>query len=177
MKLFSRKHNHRDELTYLIPENAIEDSVKVFREYAAEYPSNEGIVYWAGTREKQKNIIRYVVAPKAETHWGGVRVSHDANFEFVKFLTKNKLVQIGQVHTHPGRWVDHSDGDNRDAAFKVNGLLSLVVPHYGKKGMTPLSKCGVHRFWDGRFTRLSNKYIRKHFIVSSGLESHFEDLR
>jgi hypothetical protein len=122
--------------------------------------------------------VRLVVAPRANTDFGRVEVSHDANFEFIKALSAKKYVQIAQVHTHPSSWVGHSLGDSRYAAFKINGLLSIVVPVYGKKGMLPLDKrCGVHRFDESEFVRLPRKYVATRFHVLENEKSEIKDLR
>jgi hypothetical protein len=64
----------------------------------------------------------------------------------IQVLGKHDMIHLGQIHSHPGSWVDHSEGDDEHAAFKINGLLSLVVPAYCKDGMMPIETCGVHRF-------------------------------
>lgn len=171
---FRRFH---DEYQYHIPEKVIKDSENVLCEYASFRPSHEGIVYWAGIREKNISTVLLVVAPRAESHQGGILVSHNANFQFVKALSKRNMVQIGQVHTHPTRWVGHSFGDDRNAAFKVNGLLSVVVPNYCREGMKALKYCGVHRFEAEGFIQLPTSYIHRHFYFRDDFSSDFEDLR
>jgi hypothetical protein len=137
----------------------------------------EMIVFWAGIREADKSTVRLVIVPNAKTNSGSVVVSQEANFHFVKTLSSRALVQIAQIHTHPTSWAGHSPGDSEYAAFKVKGLLSIVVPSYCIKGMLPLEKCGVHRFDGKKFIRLPIKYIRAHFHVLNDEESELKDLR
>lgn len=155
----------QDNIRYYISEDVVRFSENILREYGNVNPSNEGFVYWAGKKELNKIFINTVIAPKTESNWGSVVVSHESNVDFVLCLSENKLIHIGQVHSHPGNWVDHSDGDDTMAPYKMEGLLSIVVRQYGFKGITPLIKCGVHRYNNRRFFRLSNKYIRTHFKV------------
>ena len=103
--------------------------------------------------------------------------SQDANFDFVKTLSKKKYIQIAQVHTHPTEWIEHSYGDSKHAAFKINGLLSIVVPSFSEKGMLPLERCGIHRFDGEKFVRLKNKYIKKHFNITKAGKTELIDLR
>jgi hypothetical protein len=138
----------------------------------------EEIVYWAGIREGNKATVRLVIAPDAKTDPGRVVVSQEANFHFVKSLSSRKFVQLAQVHTHPSLWVSHSWGDSIYAPFKINGLLSIVVPNYCKKGMLPLEKkCGVHRFEEEQFIRLSEKIVKERFHILNDMDSEKEDLR
>ena len=50
------------------------------------------------------------------------------------YLARAGLELIGQVHSHPGRFVGHSDGDDERALMPYDGFLSIVVPHYGRRG-------------------------------------------
>jgi hypothetical protein len=63
------------------------------------------------------------------------------------------------------------------AVFKVEGLLSIVVPSYCQKGMLPLTICGIHRYEKQGFTKLSRTYILSHFAVKSDITSYLEDFR
>ena len=68
-------------------------------------------------------------------------------------------------------------GDDKWAANKMTGLLSIVVPKYCIDGMLPLKTCGIHRFENNNFMRLSEEYINSHFDIVEDLNSVFEDLR
>ena len=117
-----------------------------------------------------------VIAPQATSAPRRVVATNTANARVVKELVDHRFVHLAQVHSHPGAWVDHSDGDDEWAAFKHHGLLSLVVPNYCRRGMLPLAKCGVHRYQDGEFKRLSDKYVESHFELSDA-EIQLFDLR
>ena len=45
------------------------------------------------------------------------------------------------------------------------GFYSIVLPWYGCKGITPLEMCGIHRFQNGRFSRMSVSETVKTFII------------
>ena len=179
MRFFSSKQNDLilDELQYYIPRKVIVDTERILLVFPLKRKPEEMIVYWAGIREGVKSIVRLVVIPNAKTNSGRVIVSQENNFHFVKALSSRNLIQIAQVHTHPTSWVGHSPGDNEYAAFKVEGLLSIVVPSYCRKGMLPLEKCGVHRFDGEKFIRLPNKYLKGHLHIINDKESELEDLR
>jgi proteasome lid subunit RPN8/RPN11 len=75
------------------------------------------------------------------------------------YLASAGLELIGQVHSHPGRCVDHSDRDDERALMPYEGFLSIVVPHYARRGMRPLASCGVHVFEKSRFRRLGKSEV------------------
>ena len=170
-------HLPKDNLSYLIPPEAISHTERIFREYGKRMPPHEGLVYWGGRREGDRIIVFILIAPKTVSNYGRVSTSPRSNFDVVRFLNKHNGVQVAQVHSHPGSWVDHSPGDDDWAAFKVNGLLSIVVPRYCCKGMMPLSICGIHRYTNGKFIRLSPDYVKGHFRIENSEGLVFEDLR
>lgn len=174
----SKKHySPKDNARYVIPFGAIRDTERVLLEYARKKPANEGLVYWGGIEAGNIITIQIVIAPKTKSNFGMVSTSHRSNFDFVRTLNKFSLVQVAQVHSHPSDWVDHSLGDDTLAAFKTEGLLSIVVPEYCNRGMLPLTICGIHRYTRANFIRLSKKYINSHFVIRNDLSSYLEDCR
>lgn len=166
----------QDNIRYYISEDVVRFSEIILREYGNVNPPNEGFVYWAGKKDFNKIFINTVIAPRTESNWGSVVVSHESNVDLVLCLSENKLIHVGQVHSHPGDWVDHSAGDDSMAPFKMEGLLSFVVRQYGLKGINPLTECGVHRYDNRRFIRLSKKYIKTHFRIIN-IEAKLFDFR
>ena len=88
-------------------------------------------------------------------------------------LAKSGLALLGQVHSHPGAFVDHSAGDNERALMPYDGFLSIVVPYYARRGMQPLTVCGVHVFENSRFRRIQDSEIEARFRIVA----EFTDLR
>lgn len=174
---FKEEQAPSDELQYFLPRKVIVDTERILLDFPLKRKPDEMIVYWVGIREGDKSTVKLVVVPNAKTNSGRVIVSQEANFYFVKALSSRNLIQIAQVHTHPTSWVGHSLGDSKYAAFKVKGLLSIVVPSYCRRGMLPLKKCGVHRFDGKKFIRLPNRYIKDHFHILNDEGSELEDLR
>jgi proteasome lid subunit RPN8/RPN11 len=89
------------------------------------------------------------------------------------YLASAGLELLGQVHSHPGSFVDHSEGDDEMALMPYDGFLSIVVPHYARDGMRPLATCGVHLFERARFRRLDDSEVEARFRVVDD----FTDLR
>jgi len=174
----SRKRTTPDDaIKYTISKDAITITQNVLQDYAHFKPSNEGLVYWCGKKNHDTVSISLVIAPKTTSDWGYISTSNRANFDLVKTLAQRNQIHIGQVHSHPGTLVDHSDGDDLDASFKTEGLISIVVPNYCKEGFLPLTTCGVHRYNQGNFQRFSDKYVSEHFEISEKLSCDFVDFR
>jgi hypothetical protein len=165
--------NPRDSIHYSIASDVIEFTERILK----EYDPHEGIVYWAGISNGHNVSISLAIAPQAKTHEGQFVVDHLSNAKVVLCLHKYKQSHIGQVHSHPSSSVDHSGLDDRQAAFRREGLLSLVVPWYGCKGMLPLTECGVHRFKKKTFIRMGNKYVINHFRIVPATDSILIDQR
>ena len=177
LAIFRKERKSKDKKRYVISSKVIKDTERVLQDYANKNPSNEGLVYWAGIVSNNTINITTVIAPNTESDFGRVSTSHKDNFHVVNELSKLKLVEVAQVHSHPGYFVEHSDGDDKWAAFKFEGLLSLVVPNYCKEGMLPFEKCGVHRYENGYFIHLSKEYVKKHFRLIDDNNSKFVELR
>lgn len=170
----SNRVTPNDNLLYKINSEVITITEEVLHQYG-QIP-HEGLVYWAGNTMNNITKITHVIAPETDSSEARVTVPPISNFHVVKALSDNRVVHLGQVHSHPGAWIDHSYGDNEWASFKRDGIVSLVVPSYGKNGMLPIRISGVHRYHKNEFIRLSNKYTKSHFRVIKG-EAQFIDLR
>ncbi len=166
-----------DQLHYFVDRKVIDFTEDILLGYRKRKPSHEGLVYWCGKRDGKKVYVNSVIAPKTISSPGRVSTTYESNAKFVRLLSKNKIVQIAQVHSHPSTWVGHSDGDNKFAAFKVKGLLSIVVPSYGKDGMLPFQECGMHLFTGKKFIKLSNQYVKKRFKIIEKSYQLLADLR
>lgn len=142
---------------------AVFQTEMILSDYGDRRVPHEGFVYWAGTKSKSKCKISLVIAPHLNSRYSGVRIAALSNANAVRAMRSHSSVEIAQVHSHPFDLVGHSYGDDVYAPFKVNGLISIVVPRFGKEGMLPLEKCGIHRYSNGHFVRLDAKYIREHF--------------
>jgi hypothetical protein len=160
----------------VIPQRAISITEQVLRAYGGRRRTSEGLVYWGGAKDGNTVRVLTVIAPQTTSAPRRVVATNTANARVVNELVDHRFVYLAQIHSHPGDWVDHSDGDDEWAAFKHDGLLSLVVPDYGRGGMLPLAKCGVHRYQGGEFKRFSDEYVENHFELSE-LEIQFFDLR
>jgi len=137
-----------------LPEPVVAETERLLRTYGGG-EAHEGIVYLGGVEVADRAVALAALSPAAETTWGSFRTELAANTAVVQALDRLRLVLVGQIHSHPGTWVDHSDGDDEGALVRFEGYWSLVVPVFAREGMRPLERCGVHRFQRGRFARLT----------------------
>ena len=166
-----------DELRYKIPAGLLEETVHVLQDYGNRNPPCEGICFWAGTRSSTLIAVRAVIATKADAHPRRISVEHKERFKAVRFINSVGLVQIAQVHSHPGDWIDHSVGDDLGATGRVAGGLSIVVPSYGAQHVGSLTETGIHIFDGSEFHRIADPYIRRHFELTTESDFIFKDFR
>lgn len=170
--LFTRAHGPR----FRVPNQAIEFTEQVLKQYGSIDDGHEGFVYWCGRRSGASRSVELVIAPRLDSRFAGVQISSASNADFVATLSDHSMVEIAQVHSHPGDWVEHSCGDDRLTPFKVDGLLSIVVRRFGAEGILPLTRCGIHLFQGNRFHRCSDAWVRSHVALGRG-RATFRDLR
>jgi hypothetical protein len=151
-----------------LPESVVGETERLLKTYGGD-DDHEGVVYLGGVEVAGGAVALVALSPIAETTRGSFQTDLDANTAVVRALGKYELSLVGQVHSHPGEWVDHSEGDDAGALVRFEGYWSFVVPAFAHRGMRPLTRCGVHIFRKGRFRRLNNPAIgaRVHLVPSS----------
>jgi hypothetical protein len=142
---------------FAISDSVIEQSERWLR--SPLWRGRESIIYWTGVKRDDLWLVTTVIKPHAVTTRGSFRTSAEHNARVIEFLSQAGLALLGQVHTHGGDHVNHSAGDDQDAFMPKENSMSWVVPYYGRQGMRPLDRCGVHRYESGRFRRMQPREI------------------
>jgi len=114
-----------------------------------------------------------VVSPRQQMRWGNYHVSAEALAEVVHRVPEG-WKPLAQVHSHPGKWVEHSSYD--DEMVSSHRILSLVFPSYGRKTRGFLHGVGVHEWQNGYWHRLDPDSAKKRICPSDG-EVRVEDMR
>ncbi len=138
--------------------------------------NTEAVVYWAGRSTPALWIVTTCLEPEASLTEGSFETTAEANARVIASLAANSLELLAQVHSHPGSQVHHSPGDDHGALMPYKFFLSIVVPHYGCRGVE-LTGCGVHRFEQGRFRRLPREHVEKLFSIVPATLSQTGDPR
>lgn len=141
-----------------LPETLVFEIDRLLRSYGAG-ELHEGVVYLAGVESPEQSVALLAMAPAATTTRGSFRTDLAANAAVVSTLAAQGLTLIGQAHSHPGEWVDHSAGDDEGALVRFQGYWSLVVPVFARRGILPLTQSGIHIYDQGRFARLTDAAV------------------
>jgi hypothetical protein len=103
----------------------------------------ERVAYLDGVRSGALGIVTTITVPRAQRRPQYFRVTAANMSAAGKHLLRYGLQRLAQVHTHGGRFTEHSDVDDVWAYSQRPGALSIVVPWHGR-GVTSLIQCGVH---------------------------------
>jgi hypothetical protein len=133
----------------------------------AEGRDSEGVVYWFGLEFGDKAVVTTLVVPDADTTYGCISTTPEANGEALGVIVGTPLVLIGQAHSHPGNGVRHSPFDDRETFARFEGAISIVVPYYARRGVD-LRRCGVHRHINGAFQLINKKQLAEHIVIVPG---------
>lgn len=133
----------------------------------------EGTVRWAGPARfasEDIHIVTTVIVPGQIGSAGSFVVPHEAVRRMGGALRDHALMNVAQLHTHPGAWVGHSAWDDAEAYSRRDGALSIVWPQYGEL-LPSLEMWGVHECQDGRWVQLFREHLARRIqIVDSVLD-------
>jgi hypothetical protein len=161
---------NREEMSLIhITDELAQKTAKLLHSFALRRPS-EGVVYWFGIESSNKAVVTTLVVPDADTESGAVRTSVEANARAISVIIGTPLVYVGQAHSHPGAYVRHSHVDDECTFAQFEGVISIVVPWFGKNGLN-INECGVYRHIGGGFQRVKN--VEEHLVILPA----FADLR
>lgn len=126
----------------------------------------ESCCFWYGAvSEKRHGRVQAVVIPMQRNSWGNYHVRSDAMAAVSTATRKLGLRNLAQIHTHPGRLVEHSLYDDQMANSRQ--ALSLVLPNYGVPGCSWPDEIGVHAFQGGYWHRLSAEHASQRIAMVS----------
>ena len=106
----------------------------------------ESAVFWYGERYEGHALVRAVITPAQTSARGNYEVSAAAMSAMVGVLD-DEMKPLAQIHSHPGRWVEHSRYDDLMASSKK--ALSIVFPFYGHWSQRWPVGVGVHEWQRG----------------------------
>jgi hypothetical protein len=152
-----------------VSEDLLVATWRALRECAAR--GCEGTVRWAGPAFQSRaplQIATTVVVPRQRVGPGAFEVPHDATRMMADALAADRLVNLAQLHSHPGDWVGHSGWDDQRAYSSRDGALSVVWPDYAR-ALPAFDAWGVHESCGRRWVRLSTEDARARIIVLPGM--------
>jgi proteasome lid subunit RPN8/RPN11 len=110
---------------------------------------NEAACVWLGTRSPHLERALEVVYLDDLPGTVGRRLQHRTSRQAVDMMLElartKRMSIVGDLHTHPGEWVDLSEVDREHPIEYRVGLLALVIPSFGRGG-ADLTRTGVHEY-------------------------------
>lgn len=137
---------------FLLMASAVTAVERLLPTYRGVDGDHEGMVFLAGRElAGDLTLLTTAIAPDCEHSRGRVWANRSAVGSVASGARKHALAVLAQVHSHPGASTRHSLGDDQMILMPFESMLSIIVPHYGRFGMRPVSTLGVHQFQDGEW--------------------------
>ena len=131
-----------------------------FRDADAYSVRHEGLVFWGGLELDGTTLLTTAIVPDSDHSSSRVFVSEAAVGAAARFLRQHGLGLLCQVHSHPGRDAQHSDGDDELIILPFEGMLSIVVPYFGS-GFKSLLDAQVHQYQGGKWVLCSRRSVQQ----------------
>lgn len=154
------------------PPSALEATLLLLRRFGPL----EACAFWFGQRDEAGDArVRAVIAPRQAMHRGFYDVPAACTTEMADHVEPMGLKPLAQIHSHPGRLVEHSRYDDRMASSRR--ALSLVIPLYGHWRETWPTGVGVHEYQEGYWHLLSQADASRRVLLTGDDSVHVADLR
>jgi proteasome lid subunit RPN8/RPN11 len=135
----------------VVAEWVLAETRAALRAAGSPNPPHEGLVFWLGRECETDTLVMSCCRPRCESGPRFVRADEASVGEVARLARALRLGIVAQVHSHPGRGTEHSDGDDDLVLMPFDGMYSLVVASYGSGGMLPSEGAGLHQRQDGRW--------------------------
>ncbi len=158
------------DLQLRVPIDAVSATIRLL----CRAGKHESGVLWYGPKDSAGNgVVAYVVAPRQRMSWGNYTISTAALAEVICRLTEDWR-PLAQIHSHPGRRVEHSSYDDR--MLSSRRALSLVFPHHGRISEPFPIGIGIHE-WQNNYWHLLDINTAKRRVITVDGTVLVEDLR
>lgn len=135
----------------------------------------ETCCFWYGQVLPTHGLVQAVVVPQQRQSWGNYSVSPIAMRAVHALMSPMGLRNLAQVHSHPGRLVEHSLYDDEMANSRK--ALSIVFPNYGRYTQVWPTGVGVHEFQEGYWHLLSDADAARRVVLVDSHEVKLIDCR
>jgi hypothetical protein len=135
---------------------------------ARGHGKTESAAIWGGKRDSSAETVEAVYflddLPGRVQFSGYHRVPEKALELLFNQLQRDRRVIVGDIHTHPGDWVDLSALDKNNPIEFRKGLHAIVLPTYALPEPS-LSIAGVHEYKGGGRWRILSQRAKKKVIT------------
>jgi proteasome lid subunit RPN8/RPN11 len=153
---------------WCLPHDLLSTSIEIMQPHGAV--GNEGLALWLGTADSLTSVaVTHVVEARGSgfvTSPQYLALSYRALSALADIAEREGAYLVGQIHSHPGRYVDLSVLDVAKGV-RVPDYLSLVCPHYAQRPRTSLDECGVHVFEHNTYRRMSHHEVARRIEITA----------
>jgi len=152
-------------LKWVLPRALMADSLRIMQPHGQR--GNEGLALWFGQGDEREVQFTHVVdifGPGFRTTPLYMSLTWRAMATLTDFADRHGIFLAGQIHSHPGTFVDLSQLDQAHG-IRVPDYLSVVCPYYAQDPHTVLDACGVHLFEMNRYRRMGTDELRRRLVL------------
>jgi hypothetical protein len=125
---------------------------RILPSYRGRRGDHEGIAFLFGVRPSpDTQLITTAIAPEADHGAQHVLCNEEQMLAATLAGRTHRITLLGQLHSHPTSWTEHSPGDDELVFLPRESMVSIVAPHYGRTGLQPIATLGFHQFQEGRW--------------------------
>jgi proteasome lid subunit RPN8/RPN11 len=150
---------------FLITDTALTAAERLLPTYRGSDGDHEGIVFLAGLETECATVFTGIVAPQADHGRGRVLCAQEHVLAAARAARRAGVSILAQVHSHPGAWTGHSEGDDSMVLMPFERMLSIVAPWYGRFGLRPLDSLGVHQYQSGSWVLCDRESVHAAFGI------------
>jgi proteasome lid subunit RPN8/RPN11 len=153
------------QLRWLIPNSLLGESIAVMRPHGAK--GNEGLALWFGSTDGTHAKVTHLVELTGsgfKTSPLFMSLSSRAMSVLTDLAWEIDCVLIGQIHSHPKRFLDLSNLD-KEHGIHSQDYLSVVCPFYAQLNLNSFNECGVHVFENLHYRRIQLGEISERIIL------------
>lgn len=134
----------------------------------------EACVFWYGSRDGDFSRVTSVRAPRQTATRYNYHVD-EAAMSLMSQTLEDDCRPVAQIHSHPGRNVEHSRYDDQMIASRR--ALSLVFPDYGRLAKPWPCGIGVHEWQEGYWHLLNDFQAVRRVRLVADADISVQDLR
>lgn len=152
----------------LITEAALRGCEGLLPTYRGLDGDHEGIVFLCGRELGDMQLLTTAIAPRCDHRPRRVMCDEGHIEEVVARAHAHQLGVLAQVHSHPGAFTEHSEGDDEMVLMPFEGMISIVVSHYAHYGLLPLESLGIHQYQDGGWVTAERDSVASAITIVPG---------
>jgi proteasome lid subunit RPN8/RPN11 len=155
-----------EELNWALPADLLAASIEIMGPHGRL--GNEGLALWLGRVEGHRARVTHVVSPRGQGFRASplqLKLSWNAMARLTDLSDALGTYLVGQIHSHPGLFVDLSEVDEK-YGIRCQDYLSVVCPHYAQRPVAGVEDCGVHVFDRGSYRRLGAPEVARRVAMS-----------